>query len=247
VPPTTFDDQHWVLEAALEHVRTVAPDLRVTSVIATGPASLALEKAAEEAETLVVGARGRGPVSAILLGSTSLHVVTHSPCPVVVVRGADDVAADAASDHVVVGFDGSHQSDDALAYAFAAASHRHRRLDVVIAWDTDELATYQLVPSIAQEVQAMVAHHRRELATAAAAPWALKYPDVRTRIEVVTEDPAQALIDRSSSAALVVVGSRGLGSLRSALLGFVSAQVLQHAHSPVAVIRPTTGRAAGPS
>jgi len=238
--PADLGDQRWILESSLNHVHAVAPELPVTSVITTGPASVALDKAAAEADTLVLGARGRGVLASILLGSTSLHAATHAPCPVVVVRDADeeDQGHDRLPRRVVVGFDGSHLSDDALAYAFAAASHRQRELDIVMAWNTDDLATYQLVPTIAEEVRAAAAHHRRELAAAAAAPWSDKYPDVEVNIDVVADAPAQALIDRSFHADLVVVGSRGLGSVRGALLGSVSAEVLRHAHSPVAVIRP---------
>ena len=241
VVQTELDNQRWILEGALQHVREAAPEIAVTSSITSGPASAALEHASTEADTVVVGARGRGVVGSILLGSTSLHVVGHAQCPVVVVRdGADDAGKHPAI-RVVVGFDGSHVSDDALAYAFAAASHRHLPLDIVIAWDTAELATYQLAPTIAEEVRAAAIHHRHELATTASAPWAEKYPDVESTVHVVTDLPAQALVDRSVDAALVVIGSRGLGSLRGALVGSVSAEVLRHAHSPVAVIRPTAG------
>ena len=236
VPPTNLDDQRWVVEAAVEQVHALAPELAVTSEITTGPAAVALEHAAATADTLVIGARGRGVVGSILLGSTSLHAASHALCPVVVVRDADDEKVGPSS-HVVVGFDGSHLSDDALAYAFAAASVRRRALDIVIAWDTEELATYQLVPTIAAEVRAAAAHHRQELAAAAAAPWAEKYPEVESHIQVVVDTPAQALIDRSYQADLVVVGSRGLGSVRGALLGSVSAEVLRHSHCPVAVVR----------
>ena len=240
VTPTDLGDHLGLLEAALEHVRTVAPDLLVTSAITSGPASVALENASADADTLVLGARGRGVVGSILLGSTSLHVVGHARCPVVVVReDSGGHPADRAG-RVVVGFDGSHLSDDALAYSFAAAAHHHLALDIVIAWDTEELATYQLVPSIADEVRAAATNHREELTAAAAAPWSEKYPDVATHLEVTTDSPAQALIDRSADADLVVVGSRGLGSVRGALMGSVSAEVLRHAHCPVAVIRPTT-------
>jgi len=241
VVPPGIDDQRWILETALEHVRKAAPDLPVTSAITSGPASDALEAASAEADTLVIGARGRGVVGSILLGSTSLHVANHARCPVVVVREDSREDATPPASIVIVGFDGSHLSDDALAYAFAAASHRHLALDIVIAWDTEELATYQLVPTIAEEVRAAATHHRHELAAAAAAPWSEKYPDVETHILVTTDPPAQALVDRSTDAALVVVGSRGLGSVRGAFVGSVSAEVLRHAHSPVAVIRPTAG------
>ncbi len=72
------DDRRWVLDEALEHVEHTAPHLPVTTAIASGPATVALEQASADADTAVVGRCGRGRVAGILLGSTSLHVATHS-------------------------------------------------------------------------------------------------------------------------------------------------------------------------
>ena len=46
----------------------------------------ALLDAAEHADLLVVGARGRGGFKGLLLGSVSRQVSEHSPCPVLIVR-----------------------------------------------------------------------------------------------------------------------------------------------------------------
>ena len=54
--------------------------------------------------------------------------------------------------------------------------------------------------------------------------------------ELVDGDPAQALIERSPQAALLVVGSRGLGSIKGLLLGSVSQRCLQLARCPVTVV-----------
>jgi nucleotide-binding universal stress UspA family protein len=43
---------------------------------------------------------------------------------------------------------------------------------------------------------------------------------------------------------LIVMGSRGLGGLRRALMGSVSDSVVRHAHCPVLVVRPEKGQAA---
>lgn len=64
-------------------------DVAVDTRLVEGNASEVLLEAAEGAELLVVGARGRGGFSALLLGSVSSQCVQHSPCPVVVVRAPE--------------------------------------------------------------------------------------------------------------------------------------------------------------
>jgi nucleotide-binding universal stress UspA family protein len=54
--------------------------------------------------------------------------------------------------------------------------------------------------------------------------------------EVVEGRPGAVLVERSEDADLVVVGSRGHGGFRSALLGSVSSTVASHAECPVAII-----------
>ncbi|ANP51328.1 nucleotide-binding universal stress UspA family protein [Streptomyces griseochromogenes] len=56
-----------------------------THVVHGNPADVLL-RAAEGAEVLVVGSRGRGGFTRALLGSTSQHVSQHASCPVVIVR-----------------------------------------------------------------------------------------------------------------------------------------------------------------
>jgi nucleotide-binding universal stress UspA family protein len=61
-------------------------ELKASAVPIEGPAASALVEAAVGADLLVVGARGYGAFSGMLLGSVSQHCVTHAPCSVVVVR-----------------------------------------------------------------------------------------------------------------------------------------------------------------
>jgi nucleotide-binding universal stress UspA family protein len=74
------------LAEAVGQVDVADVELRQEVLVAEGhgPAKSLLE-AAEGADLLVVGSRGRGGFQGLLLGSVSQQVLHHSPCPVVVV------------------------------------------------------------------------------------------------------------------------------------------------------------------
>ena len=63
-------------------------DVNVEKIVALGSAASTLLDVAKGADLLVVGSRGRGGFSGLLLGSVSQAVSHHAPCPVVIVREA---------------------------------------------------------------------------------------------------------------------------------------------------------------
>lgn len=69
------------------------PPITVATAAAEGPPAQVLVRAAHGAELLVVGSRGHGGFAGVLIGSVSLHCVSHAPCPVVVVRDATSAGA----------------------------------------------------------------------------------------------------------------------------------------------------------
>lgn len=87
-PPGT--DPLAVTRRALEHiVKGVLgdhPAIPVEQSAVEGAPARVLVEAAKGADLLVVGSRGLGGFAEVLLGSVSLHCVSHAPCPVVVVR-----------------------------------------------------------------------------------------------------------------------------------------------------------------
>ena len=74
------------LDEAVE--RAVSPDrtVRVRRLVGEGHPADVLLDAAEGADVLVVGSRGRGGFARALLGSVSQDCTFHAPCPVVVIR-----------------------------------------------------------------------------------------------------------------------------------------------------------------
>ncbi|HEY1974885.1 MAG TPA: universal stress protein [Pseudonocardia sp.] len=90
VPTITVD---WEREAGAELARTIKETLAhpgalsVHAEVIRGHATEVLMAEAEGAELLVVGSRGRGEFSGMVLGSVSQFLVTHARCPVVVMRG----------------------------------------------------------------------------------------------------------------------------------------------------------------
>ena len=65
----------------------------ITERVERGHPSDALVQASAEAQLVVVGSRGHGTFTGMLLGSVSLYLVTHARCPVIVMPHEDDTAA----------------------------------------------------------------------------------------------------------------------------------------------------------
>lgn len=178
-----------------------------------------------DASMIVLGARGRGGFSGLMIGSVGLSVTVHAKCPVVVVRGEGH--ADAAAMPVVVGVDESPQAEKALEFALTEAELRGSAVLAVRAWrpprgvrDPDEL-------------QAAEHHALREFI----APCQRRHPKVLISGRLVSGRAAPILIEASEQAQLIVVGSRGTGGFKDLLLGSVGQQLLHHAACPVAVVR----------
>jgi nucleotide-binding universal stress UspA family protein len=80
-PTRCEDEAQAVLDAAVDGLRTT---VKTEKLLAPGGATSVILDAAEGADLIVVGARGVGGFERLVLGSTSMQVVHHAPCPVVV-------------------------------------------------------------------------------------------------------------------------------------------------------------------
>lgn len=226
---------HGRLAAAREAALAAAPGVSVEDRLAAGDPAQRLTEESVEAELVILGDRGLGGFSGLLLGSVAVAVAQRAECPVVVARGPVPGEAPSGEDApVVVGIDGSPVSEAAVAFAFDAAAVRRVPLVAVHAW-WDVLVDPAAAPFL--DLAAAEAREQEVLAERLAG-WSEKYPDVVVRRVVVPDRPARALVERSHDAQLVVVGSRGRGGFTGLLLGSVGRTLMQHAACPVAVVRP---------
>lgn len=139
----------------------------------------------------------------------------------------------------VVGVDGSDQSRTAIDKAAELARLEHRPLHLLHAeripapYPPPVQRQFGNLPSLIREASQYTANEALEYATS-------RFPDLTVTVSVSDEDAREALQRASQQASVVVVGSRGLGGIRSLLLGSVSLWVSQHAACPTLVVRPST-------
>lgn len=81
-------DAQRMLDDMLKPVRSDHPDLTIRPVVVQGSPAPVLIEASKGADLLVVGSRGHGEFTGMLLGSVSGHCVTNAHCPVLVMREA---------------------------------------------------------------------------------------------------------------------------------------------------------------
>ena len=77
-------DAQAILEAELERVKD--QDVAITGRIVEGNAASALIEASKAADLIVVGSRGHGGFTGMMLGSVSHQTIHHAHCPVLVIR-----------------------------------------------------------------------------------------------------------------------------------------------------------------
>jgi nucleotide-binding universal stress UspA family protein len=144
---------------------------------------------------------------------------------------------------IVIGFDGSKQSQDALEWAIDEARYRQAELRVVTVWNKAPLSWYPaLLETAAGEVVAEESPERQAEALGAAAAKAAAGLNVVTK-PVKDDSAASAILRAAREADLVILGSRGHGGFAGLHIGSVSTQVTGHAPCPVLVVRP---KAVGP-
>ena len=243
VPPQElFDDLQSETMEKIDEARAVAhevaPDIKIGHTIVEGSPIDMLLDMAHDVTMIVMGSRGLGGLSGMVMGSVSAAVVSHASCPVVVVR--EDNQLDEASKYgpVVIGVDGSDVSAKATEIAFAEADARGAELVAVHTWMDMQVQASLAGLSAAQQQWEVVEREQIDMLTERLAPMTEKYPNVEVRKVITRDRPVRALVENSEGAQLLVVGSHGRGGFKGMLLGSTSRALLQSAPCPMMVVRP---------
>lgn len=191
------------------------------------PGNALIERSAD-ADLVVVGSRGMGGFKALLLGSVSSVVAERALCPVAVVRPTLSRRGP-----VVVGVDGVSHSTRVVELAANEARARSLPLELVHAYTASSAPVLGLpaVIPLGHAAEEAAEHRLAQIGER------VDLSGIDVRHVIVDDSPAGALVDASERASMVVVGSRGRGSLAAVLLGSTSRHLLHHAVCPVVVVR----------
>lgn len=139
------------------------------------------------------------------------------------------------SEAITVGIDGSSNALGAVSWAAHAATIHQTTLDIVFALETaaPPLIDYA-VPEVYFDAARMYAKAAVETAVQTAK---VESPDIEPRTHIVVDSARSALLSRSRSSSMVVVGATGTGRLTAALVGSVATALASHSVCPLAVIR----------
>ena len=139
---------------------------------------------------------------------------------------------------IVVGVDGSPHSMRALDWAVQQAVAEHRPLTLVHTIHAVTPAFMDAAIVDVRDGRSVLDAAGHQVLASARAKVESTAPDLEVHEVFDLADPREMLLQLSEDAAMLVVGSRGRGQLRSLLLGSVSVFVVRHAHCPVVVVRP---------
>ncbi len=221
-----------ILDEEAEKIASLGGTVAEAHLREGGPAQEIVGLAEEmDAGLVVVGSKGLGGIRRALMGNVSDAVVRHAHCPVLVVRGE---AAEFPG-RIFLATDGSEEARLAAATAADVAEKTGSELHIVHVFESIPTFLAQTEEEPAERLRGARRHLEEEVRALEEAGGTVEEAHLRQG----GADKEVVELAEEMGVGLIVVGSRGLGGLRRALVGSVSDSVVRHAHCPVLVVRNT--------
>jgi nucleotide-binding universal stress UspA family protein len=196
----------------------------------------------EGADLIVVGTSHRGRIGRVLPGTTSDRLFAGAPCAVAIAplgfsdRSADDLRV------IGVAFDGSGESEAALAEAARLGEAARATLRVFAVAEPNIHFGYPPVPATYDHEEALRSMKEHLDHVMAKALEALPR-ELRASGQVLSGNAAELIASKAEEGVdLLVTGSRGYGPARRVLIGSVSSKLARSSPSPLMVVPRTAGR-----
>lgn len=145
-----------------------------------------------------------------------------------------------SSERIVVGVDGSLNSDHALAWAAETAQSRHVPLEVVLAWDATWVNSSEGIMAIADVDETFRRLGEVAVERIDSSVFRVSEEHDLSGLEIIRTSVrgpvVPTVIKAAEGAAMLVVGRRGIGRLGRLFMGSVSAGLVRQAHMPVTII-----------
>ncbi len=173
----------------------------------------------EECDLVVMGNRGETEAEVFSLGSIAEKVSRHVECSVLIVKQKTRLSK------ILVAIDGSEGAEKALEHAVKLAREYEAKVTLL---NVQESKLFSLKPKVVKEIGEHV------LSDAAA-----KVKELQLKTQLEFGNPAETIIEvaEKGNYDLIVVGSRGLSSVKRFFLGSVSDDISHHAKGSVLIVR----------
>ena len=209
-----------IIRAAEEFFREENVEIKSELVRAEDPAEKVIQMVKESKyDLLIIGNISETQAERFSLGSVAEKISLYAECPVLIAKKKTKIQK------LLVAVDGSEQADKALEYAIQLCQHFKAKMTLLHV-EKDEL--FRLEPKLTKQVG-------EQILTDAAT----KAKDVTYDIRLEFGNPARTILKmaKQEDYDLIVLGSRGVSSVKRFLLGSVSADVSMHAQRSVLIVR----------
>lgn len=216
-----------------QHAKKVANDARalfteegvsVNTEIRSGsdPAEIILEFSEKDYDLVIMGGQGENETEPFTLGSVTKKVARHAMCPMLITKQM------CALSHLLVGVDGSDHSSNAVSYAARLADEMASKITLI---NVQERRLVDLSRETVEEFGEKILSRALDII-------ANRGMEVHKRLELGVPSARLVTVAEEGDHDLIVLGSRGLGTVKRFLLGSVSDDVSNRAKCSVLIVPP---------